>query len=179
MAQMILTAIFVVFILVLAVMFIYATMRPDEFRIERAADIKAPPEKIFALINDFKAWPAWSPWEKKDPNMRRSYGATASGPGAVYEWDGDKNIGKGRMTIVDATPPSRVAIDLHFIKPFTARNTVEFMLEPRGDATHVTWTMRGRSSLLFKIMHLFIDMDRMVGKDIEQGFANLKAATER
>ncbi len=179
MAQTILTVIFFVFIIALAVMMIRAMSRPDEFRIERAIDIAAPPERIFPLLNDFRAWPQWSPWEKKDPAMTRRYGATTVGAGATYAWEGDRNVGKGEMRIADTMPPSRVAIDLHFIKPFRARNAVAFTLEPRGAGTYVTWTMRGPSPFLFKIMHLFIDMDRMVGKDMEQGLANLKAAAER
>ncbi len=179
MAQMILTAIFVVFILVLAAMFIYATMRPDEFRIERSAAIKASPDEIFPLINDFRAWPDWSPWEKRDPNLKRSYGVTTSGQGALYEWSGDRNVGQGRMTITESVPPSRLAIDLHFLKPFKARNVVEFTLEPAPQATRVTWTMHGPVRLMFKIMHLFVDMDRMIGRDFEAGLANLKTLAEQ
>lgn len=179
MAQTILTVIFFAFVLVLAAMMIRAMWRPDEFRIERAIDIAAPPERIFPLLDDFRAWSEWSPWEKKDPAMTRHYGATTVGVGATYAWEGDRNVGKGEMRIVDTMPPSRLAVDLRFVKPFQARNAVEFTLAPSGGGTRVTWTMRGPSPFLFKLMHLFVDMDRMVGKDFEQGLANLKAAAER
>jgi len=168
----IIAAVFIAGVLVLA------AMKPDTFRVERAASIKAPPEKVFALINDFKRWDAWSPWEKKDPAMRRTFGAATSGKGATYAWDGNKDVGQGSMEIVEAVPSSKVALRLDFVKPFEAHNTVEFRLEPKGGATNVTWAMQGPVPYFAKIIHVFIDMDKMVGTDFEAGLAAMKAAAE-
>jgi hypothetical protein len=168
----------IVIVVAIAVVLILAATRPDTFQVQRAASIKAPPERIFSLINDFNRWGAWSPWEKKDPGMRRTFGAATSGKGAAYAWEGNGDVGQGRMEIAESIPPSKVAIKLDFVKPFEAHNLVEFVLEPSGDATNVTWTMRGDTPYFAKIIHLFIDMDRMVGKDFETGLANLKAAAE-
>ena len=158
---------------------IVAATRPDVFRVERSASIKAPPEKIFPYINDFKRWDAWSPWEKKDPALKRSYGTTTSGKGATYAWEGNKDVGVGSMEIAESVPPSRVGIKLNFVEPFEARNDVVFTLEPRGDTTNVRWAMRGNIPYFAKIIHLFFDMDRMVGSDFEAGLAALKAAVEK
>lgn len=157
---------------------IVAATRPDVFRVERSTSIKAPPEKIFPYINDFKQWGVWSPWEKKDPALKRSYGTT-SGKGATYAWEGNADVGVGSMEIAESVPPSRVAIKLNFVKPFEARNDVVFTLEPRGDATSVRWTMRGNIPYFARIIHLFFDMDKMVGSDFEAGLASLKAAAEK
>lgn len=168
----------VVVVLVAAVL-VLAAMRPDTFRVQREATIQAPPEKVYALISDFQRWGAWSPWEKKDPAMKRSFGAITSGKGATYAWQGNKEVGEGKMEIAEAVAPSRVKINLDFLKPFQAHNVVDFTLQPKGSATTVTWTMQGDTPFLFKIVHLFVDMDRMVGKDFEAGLANLKAAAEK
>ncbi len=168
-----------VFVVVIAGLLVLPATRPDTFRIQRAASIKAPPEKIFPLINDFRNWGAWSPWEKKDPAMKRHLGPTASGRGAVYEWEGNKDVGQGRMEIAGSVPPSALTINLDFVKPFEAHNVVEFTLEPNGDATKVTWAMQGRTPYFAKIIHLFINMDSMVGKDFEAGLASLKAIAEK
>lgn len=169
----------VVIIALIAGVLILAATKPDTFRVQRGTSITAPPEKIFALINDFNRWGEWSPWEKKDPAMKRTFGATTSGKGAVYAWEGNKDVGQGRMEIAESVAPSKVALKLDFVKPFEAHNLVEFMLEPRGDATNVTWAMRGDTPYFAKIIHVFINMDRMVGKDFEAGLANLKAAAEK
>ena len=157
----------------------FAATKPDTFRVQRAAGIKAPPEKIFALINDFGRWSAWSPWEKKDPAMKRTFVATTSGKGAVYAWEGNKDVGQGRMEIAESVPPSRIRIKLDFVKPFEARNIVEFTLEPKGDITNVTWSMQGDSPYIAKVIQVFISMDSMVGKDFEAGLASLKAIAEK
>jgi uncharacterized protein YndB with AHSA1/START domain len=157
----------------------FAATKPDTFRVERATRVKAPPEKVFALINDFKAWTAWSPWEKKDPAMKRIYGATTSGKGAQYSWDGNSGVGQGSMEITESIPASKIALKLDFVKPFEGHNTVEFTLESKDGGTNVTWTMQGPSPFISKIMQVFVSMDRMVGKDFEAGLANLKAAVEK
>lgn len=158
---------------------VFAATRPDVFRVQRAASIKAPPEKIFPLINDFSRWGAWSPYEKKDPAMKRSMSGPAAGKGAVYAWEGNGEVGQGRMEIADAAAPSRVTLKLDFVKPFEAHNVVDFTLEPQGDATNVTWAMHGPMPYISKVITLFVDMDRMVGKDFEAGLANLKAVAEK
>jgi uncharacterized protein YndB with AHSA1/START domain len=177
-------ALFVVLLIVVAVVviLILAALKPDQFQVRRATTIKGPPQRIFDLINDFHRWAGWSPWEKKDPGMKQSFSGAASGKGAACEWDGNKNVGKGRMEIAESTPPSRIVIDLHFIKPFEGRNTAEFAMQPGGagqDATDVTWTMTGRSAFPAKVICVFMDMDKMIGKDFEAGLANLKALAEK
>jgi uncharacterized protein YndB with AHSA1/START domain len=168
----------VVVALVLAAGLVYAAFMPDTFRVERALDIKAPPERVFALINDFHRWGSWSPYETKDPAMKRTMSGPASGAGAVYEWEGDTGkVGSGRMEIIDASP-SRIAIKLDFLKPFEGHNVAEFTLEPNGDLTRVTWAMHGPSSLVHKVMGLFVNLDRMIGDDFQTGLANLKSLAE-
>jgi carbon monoxide dehydrogenase subunit G len=158
---------------------IYAATRPDTFRVERTATIKAPPERIFPLINDFQRWGAWSPFEKKDPAMKRTLSGAPSGSGAVYEWDGNKEIGQGRMEIVESLPPSRVTLKLDFTRPFEAHNIVDFTLEPRGDSTQVTWAIHGPSPFISKVMGIVFNMDKMIGKDFEAGLAALKTVSEQ
>jgi hypothetical protein len=155
----------------------YAATRPDTFRVQRQASIQAPPEKIAALIQNFRQWGHWSPYEKLDPSMRRTFGGAPSGKGAVYEWAGSGKAGAGRMEILDASA-SKVLIKLDFIKPFEAHNTAEFQLIPKGAATEVTWVMDGPTPFIAKVMGLFFNMDAMIGKDFEAGLANLKAASE-
>lgn len=164
-------------VLVVAVL-IYAATKPDVFRVQRAASIKAPPEKIAAVLGDFRAWEAWSPWEKMDPAMKRRFSGEPKGKGAIYIWEGNGNVGQGRMEITDATA-SRVAMDLDFIKPFEAHNKVAFTLVPKGDSTEVVWSMQGPVPYPAKIVHVFVDMDRMVGGQFETGLANLKTVTEK
>ena len=163
---------------VVLALLVFVATRPASFRIARSAVIKAPPEKLFAMINDYHQWPAWSPYEKLDPAMQRTYSGAASGTGAVYEWQGNRNIGKGRMEIVETAPPSRVTIKLDFFKPFEAHNTAEFTLVPRGDSTEVTWAMQGPSNFMSKAMIASGMMERMVGGQFAEGLANMKAAAE-
>ena len=157
----------------------YAATKPDVFTVQRSASIKAPPEKIFPFINDFHQWGLWSPYEKIDPDMKRNYGPVTAGRGATYGWDGNKNIGAGSMEIVDAPAPQRVTIKLDFMRPFEAHNIAEFTLQPAGEATNVTWTMRGPVPLFAKVIHVFINMDKMVGTQFAEGLASLKAAAEK
>jgi hypothetical protein len=158
---------------------IFAATKPDTFRVQRSASIKAPPDRIFPLINDFKRWDAWSPWEKKDPAMKRTWGSTTSGKGAKYAWEGNGDVGQGSMEITESVPPSKVALKLDFVKPFEGHNVVDFTLEPKGDTTNVTWAMQGPAPFISKIMQVFCNMDSMVGKDFEAGLANLKRLTEK
>jgi uncharacterized protein YndB with AHSA1/START domain len=171
----------IVAILVLGVVGIlaYAATRPATFRVQRTATIKAPPDKIFPLINEFRNWSEWSPYEKKDPAMKRTMGGTTSGKGATYAWNGDRNVGEGHMEIIEVAPPSKVVIKLDFLRPFEAHNTAEFTLAPKGEATDVTWAIHGPNLFVGKVMGLFINMDNMIGKDFEAGLANLKSLAER
>lgn len=169
----------IVIVAAIAGLLIFTATRPDTFRVERSTSIKAPPEKIFALINDLGVWRTWSPYEAKDPNMKRTLGGVTSGKGAVYEWDGDRNVGQGRMEIIDSTPSSKVAIKLDFLKPFEAHNTAEFTLEPQGDNTKVTWAIYGPMPYVSKLMSVFFSMDSMIGQDFEVGLASLKTVAEK
>lgn len=157
----------------------FAATRPDTFRIERTTSIQAPPEKIFPLVNDFHQWTSWSPWEGMDPAMKRTYGGAEAGKGAVYEWDGNRKVGTGRMEITDTSSPSRVTIKLDFLKPFEGHNMAEFRMEPNGSSTNVTWIMYGPDPYLAKVMTIFFNRDKLVGKDFETGLANLKSVAEK
>jgi len=157
----------------------FAATRPDDFTVQRSIAIKAEPAKIYPLLVDFRQWPAWSPWEKLDPTMKRTLSGSASGTGAVYAWDGSSKVGAGRMEIKEAAP-AKVVIQLDFLKPFEAHNTADFTLAPRPDSiTEVTWQMRGPAPFISKLMGVFVDMDKMIGKDFEAGLANLKTAVEK
>jgi len=162
-----------------AALLIFAATRPDTFRVERTARIDAPAEKIFPLIDDFHRWGAWSPYEKLDPDMQRSFGGSASGKGAAYAWESKGKAGAGRMEITESTPSSKIAIDLDFTRPMEGHNVAEFTLRPQGNATQVTWSMHGPSPYVAKLMGIFFNMDQMIGKDFETGLANLKTATEK
>ncbi len=168
----------VVLAVAIAVILILAATKPDTFSVRRATTVKAPPEKIFPLINDFHQWGGWSPYETKDPAMKRTYSGAASGRGAVYAWDGNKNVGSGRMEILDASAPSKIQIKLDFFTPFEGHNTAEFTMLPQGDGTILTWLMYGPAPFMAKIMHVFMNIDNMVGRDFEIGLANLKRLTE-
>jgi len=168
-----------VFVVLIVALLVFAATKPDTFHVKRSASIKAPPEKIFPLINDLHRWGAWSPWEKMDPAMKRNFSGAANGKGAVYEWEGNHNVGKGRMEITETSPPSQVVIKLDFIKPFEAHNIAEFMMGSKDDSTNVTWAMHGPTPYMAKVIHVFFSMDSMVGKQFEAGLANLKAIAEK
>jgi len=157
----------------------YAATRPDSLHVERTTAIKAPPDKIFAVLNDFHSWGSWSPWEKLDPAMKKTYSGAASGKGAVYEWEGNSQVGKGRMEIIEESQPSYVTIKLDFLEPFEGHNVARFRLIPQGDSTNVTWTMDGPSPYIAKLMGVFVNMDNMIGKDFESGLSNLKTVAEK
>lgn len=173
------TIIAILLVLLIAGVLIVASMRPNTFRVQRSIDIKAPADKIYPLINDYKHWASWSPYEKVDPAMKRTFRGAPSGKGAIYEWDGNKNVGRGRMEIIDAVPSSKIDIKLDFFSPFEAHNMAEFTMVPKGENTNVTWAMHGPVPFMAKIMHMIFSMDRMVGGQFEQGLANMKAVAER
>ena len=155
-----------------------AAMQPDSFRVQRTIAIKAPAERILPLISDFHNWTSWSPWEKLDPAMKRTFSGAPKDLGAIYAWEGDDKVGAGRMEITGLAP-SKVDIKLDFLKPFEGHNVAEFALHPQADSTRVTWSMDGPSSYMTKLIGVFFNMDKMIGKDFETGLANLKTAAEK
>ncbi len=169
----------IIIVVLIAAILIYAATRPDTFRVERSLSIKAPPEKIFPHINDFHQWQAWSPWEKIDPAAKTNHSGANNGVGAVYEWNGNNEVGQGRMEIIESSPPSKVILKIDFIKPFEGHNTIEFTLVPQADTTTVTQAMYGSSPYLSKVMCLFFSMDKMVGSKYEEGLATLKVIAEK
>ncbi|HEY4136681.1 MAG TPA: SRPBCC family protein [Alphaproteobacteria bacterium] len=180
----VLAVIGILVLVAVAAILVIASRKPDEFRVSRSTVIQAPPEKIYAQIADMHAWTAWSPYEKKDPAMKRTFSGAERGKGAVYEWNGNKDIGTGRMEITETVEPSegapsKIVIKLDFYTPFEAHNTAEFTLVPRADGTAVTWAMFGPNVFMGKVMSLFMNMDKMVGDDFAVGLANLKAISER
>jgi uncharacterized protein YndB with AHSA1/START domain len=169
----------VVVVVIVVGILAFAATRPDSFRVVRSATIKAPPDKIYPLLADFHRWSAWSPWEKLDPAMKRTFSGAPSGKGAVYAWEGDSKVGAGRMEITDVSPPSNLAIKLDFLKPIEGHDVTLFTLEPTGEVTKVTWDMSGQSPYMSKVMGVFVSMDSLVGKDFETGLSNLRAAAEK
>ena len=163
---------------VVAVFAMVVALQPADFRIERSATVSAPAAAAFAQVNDFHNWRAWSPWEKIDPALKRSFEGPQAGAGATYAWQGNKDVGEGRMTIVESRPGELVRIKLEFFKPFAATNTAEFSFRPAGDGTAVTWTMTGRNNFLARAICVFVNMDRMVGGMFEQGLAQMKTVVE-
>ena len=164
---------------VIAVVFVViVALQPASFRIARSASIAAPPQAVFAQVNDFHKWEAWNPWGKVDPAMKHSYEGPAAGPGAVYSWAGNKEVGEGRMTIIESRPSDLVQVKLDFFKPFAATNTAEFTFKPEGNATLVTWSMSGDNNFMAKAVHLFMNMDKMIGEQFDKGLASMKAIVE-
>lgn len=165
-------------ILLAAFFFGYVSTRPDTFRVQRSAVIEAPAGEIFPFIEDLHKFAAWSPYEKLDPGMSRTFSGPKRGKGAVYEWQGKRAAGKGRMEIAHTSAPHMAVMRLDFVKPFEAQNIVEFTLQTQGSSTRVTWAMRGANPYVAKLIQLLVNMDRMVGRDFEEGLANLKALVE-
>jgi uncharacterized protein YndB with AHSA1/START domain len=175
----VLVIIAVILAVAIAAVLILAATKPTTLRVQRSVSINAPPERIFSLISDFHHWVTWSPYEQKDPAMKRTYSGAERGRGAVYAWDGDKNVGSGRMEILDVSAPSKIVIKLDFFKPFEGHNTAEFTMLPQGDGTHVTWLMHGPANFMSRLIQVFMNLDNMIGKDFEAGLANLKTITEK
>lgn len=165
-------------VVLIAGVLLFAATKPDVLRVERSVVVNAPPEAIYSLIADFHQWPRWSPWEALDPAMTRTHSGAPSGEGAVYEWSGNSDVGKGRMEILDTQKPAIVTIALDFIEPWEGHNITEFRLTPQQDSTVVRWTMEGPSPYMMKVMSVFMNMDRMVGGDFEKGLGALKTAAE-
>jgi hypothetical protein len=176
--QIVLVALALLVLVILAILGLAAT-KPNTIHVERTLAIQAPPERILPLITDFHQWRSWSPYEKRDPDMQRTYSGAASGTGAVYQWNGNNNVGAGRMEIIETSPPLHVTIKLDFIRPFEGHNTAEFTLSPQGGHTAVTWSMDGPARFISKVMRVFLNFDKMIGTDFEDGLANLKAIVEK
>jgi hypothetical protein len=168
----------IIIVVAIAAVLGYAATQPDTFDIRRTASIQATPENIFPMLNDFQQSMAWSPYEKKDPAMKRAFSGPASGQGSVYEFEGNQEVGAGRIEILESTPFSKVTLRLDMYKPFEGSNTIEYILEPKGETTDVTWAMHGAAPFISKVICLFVDMDKMVGKDFEEGLASLKSLVE-
>ena len=174
-----LATILIILAVIIVAVLIYAATRPNDFVVSRSVSISARPETVFALISDFRRWPEWSPYEKLDPDMKRQLSGAESGKGAVYAWDGNRNVGSGQMEILEAQVPSKITIKLDFFKPFEGHNTAEFTMLPQGDVTNLTWTMVGPAVFMSKVMQVFMNLDNMIGRDFEAGLANLKKLAEK
>jgi uncharacterized protein YndB with AHSA1/START domain len=166
-------------IISIAAVLIIAASRPDTFAIQRSRSIQAPPEKIFALINDFHNWSQWAPQDREDSTMKRTFSGPGSGTGAASEWKSSGSAGAGRMMITESAAPRKITVKVDFVKPFEAHNVNEFTLEPSGTSTTLTWSMQGTNLFIMKIMGVAVSMDRMVGKRFETGLDNLKATAEK
>jgi hypothetical protein len=166
-------------VIVVVVLAIVVATRPSTFHVERSILITASPESVFAQVNDFHFWAAWSPWEKLDPKMEKTFSGPSAGAGATYAWNSENSkVGQGRMTIERSDLPSSVSVKLEFLKPFTATNTVTFTMMPVAAQTRTTWAMDGHNGFLGKLFHLVMNMDKMVGGDFERGLAALKSVAE-
>jgi len=163
----------------LVALFGYAATKPDAFSVQRSANINAPAERIFPLIASMRSFNTWNPFIAPDPDIKIQYVGAESGSGSAQTWVGNSQVGEGRLTVTDASTPSRVAMRLEMLKPLTATNAVEFLLKPNGSSTTVTWTMTGEQPLVGKVISVFMNMDHMVGSQFEKGLASLKAASER
>jgi len=165
----------VVLVLVLVVVI---AVQPSTYRVERSATMNAPAPVVFAQVNDFHNWNAWSPWAKIDPQMKQTFEGAPAGNGAIYTWNGNKEVGEGRMTITESHPSDLVKIKLEFLKPFAATSDTTFTIKPEGNQTKVTWTMVGDKNFIAKAFHLVMNMDKMVGGDFEKGLAQMKTVAE-
>jgi len=167
------------FALMIVAFFVVVMLQPSEFHVARSATIAAPPSAAFEQVNDFHNWQAWSPWEKLDPNMKRTIEGPPSGKGATYSWIGNDDVGEGKMTILESVPNEKVVIKLVFLKPFPSKCITEFAFKPEGGGTAATWSMSGKSNFMTKAFTLFMSMDSMVGPDYEKGLASIKSIVEK
>jgi uncharacterized protein YndB with AHSA1/START domain len=176
---MIVTVVFVIVLAVIAAVLGAAAAKPNTFTVKRATVIAAAPEAIFSYLEDFHRWAAWSPFEGRDPNMKKTFSGAAKGVGAAYAWDGDKKAGAGSMQITEAKAPGKLALDLTLVRPFPTANKVEFFLTPLDEGTRTAWVMTGPQPFMSKVMSVFINMDRLVGGEFDKGLAQLKAVVEK
>jgi hypothetical protein len=162
----------------LVILVVVIVSRPEDFSITRSTTMSVPPQTIFPQVNDLHNWSAWSPWAKLDPDMKMMFAGPEAGNGAAYTWAGNSKVGEGRMTIVESRPSELVRIKLEFMKPFTATNAAEFIFQPQGTQTTVTWSMTGKRNFMTKAMSLVMSMEKMLGGQFEQGLAQMKAVAE-
>lgn len=165
-------------VVIVVVLVVIIALQPSEFRVARSGKISAPAAKIFAHVNDLHLWESWSPWEKVDPALKRTYEGAEKGVGAIYSWAGNNDVGEGRMTVIESKPDELIRIQLEFFKPYEGKSTAEFTFEPAGDQTLVTWSMTGTNNFLGKAMCLVMNMDQMIGGQFEKGLAGLKTIAE-
>ena len=163
---------------VIGLVLVVAATRPSTMDVRRSTSIQAPPDRIYPLIEDFHNWGSWSPWEKLDPAMKKTFSGATRGRGAIYEWDGNNKVGAGRMEITETTAPSRITVRLDFIRPMRNEGTTLFTIEPSGASSTVAWRMTGPVPFPSKVFGLFVNLDALIGKDFEEGLANLKALAE-
>jgi uncharacterized protein YndB with AHSA1/START domain len=176
--MLILILILILIAVVILVLVIVVAAQPTDFRITRTTVISAPPPVVFAQVNDFHQWDAWSPWAKLDPATKQTFDGPAAGTGAIYGWSGNNKVGEGRMTIIESRPSSLVRIKLEFMKPFKATHTAEFTFKAEGTETAVTWTMTGKNNFMAKVFVLFMNCDKMIGGQFEKGLAQMKLVAE-
>ena len=163
---------------IIAIFLIVVALQPSEFHVERTATMAAPPATVFDQVNDFHKWDAWSPWAKLDPNAKITFEGPPSGTGTIMTWAGNNEVGEGRMTLTESRPNDLIRIRLDFLKPFRGTSLAEFTFKPEGDRTVVTWSMTGQNNFMAKAVHLFMDMDKMIGGNFEKGLAQMKAVVE-
>jgi hypothetical protein len=176
-AAMVLKIVIALVVIIAGLVVVVAT-RPSEFRVSRTTTISAPAPVVFAQVNDFHKWEAWSPYVKRDPAMKKTIEGAPSGVGAIYTWSGSNEVGEGRTTIIESRPDELIRIKLEFVRPFAATSTAEFAFKPEGERTAVTWSLDGRNGFIAKAMGLVVNMDRMIGGDFETGLAQMKSAAE-
>jgi len=163
---------------IIVVFLIIVAMQPAQYRVARSATVAAPAQAVFAQVNDFHKWEAWNPWGKIDPAMKHSYAGAPAGTGAIYTWVGNKEVGEGRMTIIESRPNDLIRIKMEFFKPFAGNSIAEFTFKPEGNQTAVTWSMTGENNFMAKAIHLFINMDKMIGGQFEKGLTQIKSLVE-
>ena len=172
------TILSLLFVALLGAIVVLASLKPDAFRVTRSATIAAPADAVFAHLVDFHRWNAWSPWAKRDPAAKNSFDGPDSGVGSSFAWAGNSKVGAGKMTIEECIRDESLRIRLEFERPMQAVNRASFELKPEGEATRVTWSMAGKNNFYAKLFSLVVDMDKMIGKDFEEGLGNLKALAE-
>jgi hypothetical protein len=165
-------------VIIVVAFVVVVTMQPAEFRVSRGITMSAPAPAAYVLVNELHNWEKWNPWQKLDPAMKMTFSGPPAGPGAAYAWVGNKDVGEGRLSIMESRPNELVKIKLEFVKPFTATNTAEFTFKPEGSQTAVTWSMAGEKNFISRAVGLFLNMDKMVGDQFEKGLADMKAAAE-
>jgi len=173
-----LTTILIVLAVAIVGFIAVVAMQPAESRVTRSAPVSAPPPAVFAQVNDLRNWDAWSPWAKLDPAAKATFEGPPAGTGAAFAWSGNNKLGEGRMTITESRPNELIRFRLEFVRPFKATNTAEFTFRPESGQTVVTWSMSGTNNFMAKAVGLFINCDRMVGGQFEQGLASMRAVVE-